>query len=553
MGYKIPGADYTSPAQLQTNVGAEVGRSLGNVFAQFGEQLRKANEQAKKTAAVEGQIKDTIRINNSKSVNKILSAGKEQFGGDQVLYNEWKATVVAKGEEATQAQIDFQFGDLDSKQKKEKLDVVGGFETWLNESKQNYGRFLADVTDMGTDGMRIIGNTTNGEQQLNQIILTANSGGNAVSLFGDGATMTRSLSGDNKEIINTTVRIPVNSETIKTLNGKSGGTSNSVFEQGVLDGIIKKVDDGTGKEYYEFKKDIDTSRYGSGEHDFVIPVETAMKPEATFQELGFTNDKATINPNLYAKTASGDPAIYTITSSKNAAPGKERTTRSEIIDIAQIRGNEALRVKINSEVDGILLNSRSTDSKLSSFSAYGVESLDNFKDLKYDKEENPKGYKSLREFLDKGDVDKVKTFTNNVVTQTLFDGLFNKTDGSGNRTYTQMSADKNMVNFLNKNKILNEAGEAYSIGDVVYVKNKVTEQDKEGGGKINVYQNTLDQLNAPGAIPKDILASPISVPGGNKIGWDEVASAYVIYKSDGTPGDTTLTLDQVKLQLQRGI
>lgn len=552
MGYQIPGADYTSPAQLQTNVGAEVGKSLGNVFAQFGEQLRKANEQAKKTAAVQGQIKDTIRINNSKSVNKILSAGKEQFGDDQVLYNEWKATVVAKGEEATQAQIDFQFGDLDSKQKKEKLDVVGGFETWLNESKQNYGRFLTDVTDMNADGMRIIGNTTNGEQQLNQIILTANSGGNAVSLFGDGATMTRSLSGDNKEIINTTVRIPVNSETIKTLNGKSGGTSNSVFEQGVLDGIIKKVDDGTGKKYYEFKKNIDTSRYGLGEHDFVIPVETAMKPEATFQELGFTNDKATINPNLYAKTANGDPAIYTITSSKNAAPGKERTTRSEIIDIAQIRGNEALRVKINSEVDGILLNSRSTDSKLSSFSAYGVESLDNFKDLKYNKETG-KGYKSLREFLDKGDVDKVKTFTNNVVTQTLFDGLFNKTDVSGNRTYTQMSADKDMVNFLNKNNILNEAGEAYSIDDVVYVKNKVTEQDKEGGGKINVYQNTLDQLNAPGAIPRDILASPISVPGGNKIGWDEVAGAYVIYKSDGTPGDTTLTLDQVKLQLQRGI
>jgi hypothetical protein len=552
MGYTVPGADYTSPAQLQTNVGAEVGKSLGNVFAQFGEQLRKANEQAKKTAAVQGQIKDTIRINNSKSVNKILSAGKEQFGDDQVLYNEWKATVVAKGEEATQAQIDFQFGDLDNKQKKEKLDVVGGFETWLNESKQNYGRFLTDVTDMNADGMRIIGNTTNGEQQLNQIILTANSGGNAVSLFGDGATMTRSLSGDNKEIINTTVRIPVNSETIKTLNGKSGGTSNSVFEQGVLDGIIKKVDDGTGKKYYEFKKNIDTSRYGLGEHDFVIPVETAMKPEATFQELGFTDDKATINPNLYAKTANGDPAIYTITSSKNAAPGKERTTRSEIINIAQIRGNEALRVKINSEVDGILLNSRSTDSKLSSFSAYGVESLDNFKDLKYNKETG-KGYKSLREFLDKGDVDKVKTFTNNVVTQTLFDGLFNKTDVSGNRTYTQMSADKNMVNFLNKNNILNEAGEAYSIDDVVYVKNKVTEQDKEGGGKINVYQNTLDQLNAPGAIPRDILASPISVPGGNKIGWDEVAGAYVIYKSDGTPGDTTLTLDQVKLQLQRGI
>ena len=179
-------------------------------------------------------------INNSKSVNKVLSAGKEQFGDDQVLYNEWKAEVVRKGEEATQAQIDFQFGDLDAAQKKQKLDIVGGFETYLNESKQNYGRFLADVSDMDADNMRIIGNSTNGEQQLNQIILAANSGGNAVDIFGDGATMTRSLSGDNKEIINTRVRIPVNSDTLKTLGGKSGGTSISVFEQGVADGIIKK-------------------------------------------------------------------------------------------------------------------------------------------------------------------------------------------------------------------------------------------------------------------------------------------------------------------------
>ena len=287
----------------------------------------------------------------------------------------------------------------------------------------------------------------------------------------------------------------------------------------------------------------------------MIPVETAIKSGETFQELGFTNDKATINPNLYAKTASGDPLVYTTISTKDSQKGFVKTTSSEIIDIAQIRGNEALRVKVNSEVDGILLNSRSTDSKLSSFSAYGVESLDNFKDLKYDKEENPKGYKSLREFLDKGDVDKVKTFTNNVVTQTLFDGLFNKTDSSGNRTYTQMSVkDEKMKKLLNENNILNEAGEEYEIGDVVYVKNKVTErQIQKDTGSGNVYQNILNQLNATGAIPKDILASPISVPGGNKIGWDEVAGAYVIYKSDGTPGDTTLTLDQVKLQLERGI
>ena len=96
--------------------------------------------------------------------------------------------------------------------------------------------------------MRIIGDTTNGEQQSNQIILNANSGGSAEDLFGDGATMTRSLSGDNKEIINTHVRIPVNSPMLKTLGSKSNGTSISVFEKGVEEGIIKKNvgEDGNG-------------------------------------------------------------------------------------------------------------------------------------------------------------------------------------------------------------------------------------------------------------------------------------------------------------------
>lgn len=36
MGYSIPGADYTSSAQLQTNVGAEGLKMLGGVLASLG-------------------------------------------------------------------------------------------------------------------------------------------------------------------------------------------------------------------------------------------------------------------------------------------------------------------------------------------------------------------------------------------------------------------------------------------------------------------------------------------------------------------------------------
>ena len=46
MGYQIPGADFTSPTQLKTNVGAQVGQSLGTMLAQFGKALQLSNAES---------------------------------------------------------------------------------------------------------------------------------------------------------------------------------------------------------------------------------------------------------------------------------------------------------------------------------------------------------------------------------------------------------------------------------------------------------------------------------------------------------------------------
>tara|TARA_R110002012_G_scaffold162887_1_gene325202 strand:- start:360 stop:2063 length:1704 start_codon:yes stop_codon:yes gene_type:complete len=526
MGYTVPGADFTAPSQLQTNVGAEVGKSLGNVFAQFGAQLRQANEQAQKTSALQTQMKDTILINNTKSVNKTLSAGKEQFGDDEVLYNEWKNEVVRRGEEATQAQIDFQFGDLDAASKKAKLDIVGGFESYLTESKQNYGRFLADVNDIGTDGMRIIGDTTNGEQQSNQIILNANSGGSAEDLFGKGATMTRSLSGDNKEIINTRVRIPVNSPMLKTLGSKSNGTSISVFEKGVEEGIIKKNVGEDGMEFYEFDKKIDTSRYSKkGGFDFVIPKDTAIDGGATAQELGYADENMIIKPDMFAKMnvgvaketvdgadvnpSAGEPAVYTSTSTKNSQKGYVRTINSSIINVAEMRNDPALGVIVNSKVKGMLLSGRGTDAKLDSFGAYGVDSLDAFPALK-------NKHKTLRGFIESGDEDALNTFTKSMVTQTVFDKLFSKTDNKGDRVYTQMTTDPKMVEFLNANNIRNEANEPYEVDQTVYVKNEITERliQKDAGPDFN--EQMKSNLGNKKANLESLFAVAVQIPGPAK-------------------------------------
>jgi len=566
MGYQIPGADFTSPTQLKTNVGAQVGQSLGTMLAQFGKALQLSNAQAKKTEALQDQAKDTILITNGKAVAKTVEAGKAQYGQDTVLYDEWSKEIIRRGDEATQAQIDFQFGDLNADEKKEKLGIVTSFDTYLQSSQTDMGRFIADVTDRDKDGMRIIGDTTNGEQQLNQYILTANGGGSAESNFGAGATMVRTLSGPNKKSIDTTVRIPEDSDFFATLNGKSGGTSSSVFDKGITDGVegLKKVEI-DGKFFYEFKKTIDTGTYSTpGGSDFVIQKSKAINAGETIQELGFVNKDMIIEPKMFAQMnvgggeetvdganvnpSTGEPAVYTSSSTKNSQKGFIRTTNSSIINAAEMRNDPALGVKVRSEVKGILLNGRSVEAKLDSFGAYGVVSLDNWPKLK-------EKHKTLRNFLESGDVDQVKTFTNTMVTQNIFDETFSKTDGKGNRVYTQMTADPKMVKFLNDNNIMNEANEPYQVDQTVYVKNEIIERAIQKDPAKNLYGKIISQMKKDGTNFADVFGAAVPIPGTTKkfIKYDK-DGAYVV-DEDGIKADekaVALTYEGASNLLGRG-
>ena len=543
MGYQIPGADFTSPTQLKTNVGAQVGQSLGTMLAQFGKALQLSNAQAKKTEALQDQAKDTILITNGKAVAKTVEAGKAQYGQDTVLYDEWSKEIIRRGDEATQAQIDFQFGDLNADEKKEKLGIVTSFDTYLQSSQTDMGRFIADVTDRDKDGMRIIGDTTNGEQQLNQYILTANGGGSAESNFGAGATMVRALSGPNKKSIDTTVRIPEDSDFFATLNGKSGGTSSSVFDKGITEGVegLKKVEI-DGKFFYEFKKTIDTGTYSTpGGSDFVIQKSKAVNAGETIQELGFVNKDMIIEPKMFAQMnvgsgketvdganvnpSTGEPAVYTSFSTKNSPKGFERTTNSSIINAAEMRNDPALGVKVRSEVKGILLNGRSVEAKLDSFGAYGVVSLDNWPKLK-------EKHKTLRNFLESGYVDQVETFS--------------KTDTKGNRVYTQMTADAKMVKFLNDNNIRNEANEPYQVDQTVYVKNEITEKQIKEPGIGNLYDKVFKQYadNPTAENEKAIFSTPIKISGGKK-------DTFHLWLNDANPpGTYVVDGDGIKIGTQ---
>jgi len=525
MGYSIPGADFTTPAQLKTNVGAEGGRTVGGMLAQFGKQLQLANVQAKKTEALQGQMEDSIMITNGKITNAALAAGKEKFGSNNVLYDEWKAEVIKRGDQATQDQIDFRFGGLTGEAKAAKLASATGFDTWLDESQKNMGRLLTDVMGRAKTGTRVIGDPTNSEQQLNQVILTANGGESAVANFGEGATMTRSLSGDNKELVNTRVRIPVNSETLTTLNSKSGGTAISVYEKGVEEGIIKKNVGEDGIYYYEFEKQIDTSSYSRpGGVDFVIENEVAIDSGQTFQDLGYLDENMIIKPALFARTGEdeltedgadvdapkGEPASFTSSSTKGAAPGYTKTTTSKIIDIDQMYNNPALAVQVNAATDGILLSSRKTDAKIASFAAYGVVSLDDFPDMK-------KEHGSLRNFLQSGDKDKVKAFTKRTIQETMFKDLFNKTDNRGDRVYSQTELkDPKLLKYLNDNGIKNSVGQPYAMGETVYSKNEVKETKILDNKGPSFDEQMKSNLGTEKANLQSLFAVAVQIPGPAK-------------------------------------
>jgi len=571
MGYSIPGADFTTPAQLQTNVGAEGGQTVGAMLAQFGKQLQLANVQAKKTEALQGQMEDSIMITNGKITNAALAAGKEKFGSNNVLYDEWKAEVIKRGDQATQDQIDFRFGGLSGEAKAAKLASATGFDTWLDESQKNMGRLLTDVMGRAQAGTRVIGNPTNSEQQLNQVILTANGGESAVANFGEGATMTRSLSGDNKELVNTRVRIPVNSETLKTLGSKSNGTSISVFEKGVEEGIIKKNVGEDGMYYYEFEKQIDTSSYSRpGGADFVIENEVAIDSGKTFQNLGMLGKDNVLLPGMFATevggeltvdgadatagadptAAKGQPASFTSSSTQGAAPGYTKTTTSKIIGIDQMYNNPALAVEVNATAEAILLKSRQTDAKIASFAAYGVVDLDQFDKTKK-KLIKDGGDGSLRNFLESGDDDKVKAFTKTLIKETMFKDLFNKTDNRGDRVYSQtILKDPKLLKYLNDNRIMNSVGQPYAMNETVYSKNEVKETkilDNKGPSFASQMRTNLsnkdmtdDQLinlfSVPVLIPGDAKSQVASFPGAKPPG------VYRINKDgDIAPGATPLS------------
>jgi len=559
MGYSVPGADFTESDKLQVNVGATLGAIGANVLTSFTKAWQANAIKTEKLKQIQGDFTDQTIIANNATAQQTIQAGLDsgKFKKGTTVFEQWSEQVVKRAEDATQARIDMRFGDLDAAGKKEKLDIINSFTNYNKTSLQNMGRYTTDVLDYNNPENKqfITGDMSNGQYMNNIVTMSAANGVDAEKQFGKGATSERNLIVDgDTNIISSSVSIPQNNDFIK--NMKTGSSAfNDVIATGLENGNI--IDDGNGN--YVFKSKINMSVYGTeGGPDFLVNHTEAVDQNALLNRANFLNkDNEILDTSYLGNNKEGFESYKT---TANTGNNNLQTTELEVLDMGTLLGNDSFKTDMAAEVNTILRPGRSARAIASDMAHNYITA-----DIQSFHEAFPglKKYKSFEEFYGSTDADLKKSFTNNVIREHMFANIFKDQKIPGNKDGVSFitrelnaTKDKELIEYLNNNNAKNSLGENYKAGDMVYGREIIKSEKitKPGGDSVNVYQNTLDLLNAPNAKPQDILASPISVPGGNKIGWNpEGDGQYVVYKSDGTPTDTTLTLPQVKLQLQRGI
>lgn len=525
MGYRIPGPDYIESDKLDINVGDQLGTIFASAIGKFSNALQRSQAEASKTTQLKEQYSSTVLIENNKVINSATQAGKATLGEKNPILNAWSGYVQELGQAATKAQVEIQFGNengaLSDKEKAERLDIVNKFTNYTSDSEKNMGMFIADVNARNVKGNVTVGDTTNGESIRNSISLDAHSGQSAEDLYGDGATIERSL-GEDKVSLYSKVRIPVDSSFMKTFNSKTDGTAAEVLGIGAENkksGI--DIIDVDGKKYYQFEQSINTAGYGGESNsDFVIPESVKMDAGRVFEDNGVIKN-GTLTPGYFATQNDGgtkdnkedDKAIAAYVNVRPSdRPGFTKTSKMEIFDMSKIAGEQSYQDEITAEVKGILLPSRSTNSKLENISAYGVVSLNApaFSKLK-------KKYKTLRGFVEGGTDSEKNSFANAMVSQSNFNDMFKSLKNPSSAIqYTQVTADKKLVEYLNDNNISNQANQPYSIGDPVYVKETVKEDKTIVPDVGNIYDKTAVQFKNDPTSAEAIFTTPLKISGGKK-------------------------------------
>ena len=558
MGYSIPGPDFSLPP-MQINVGAEIGKSIGDALVVYGQRKRQERKDAKKLKDTQNAFKNQLLINQNEKKTEFLQsvekAGYLDTDKTDELFDQFKGVINTKAQAALEARMAMEFQpDLSDEDRTKYAEVVSDFENYSKTSTTQMGELIADIDSLHDENTTVVGDPTNGEQLINTISLQ-NLSGSPADIFGDGSLTSRTLIEKNgKNIVQSVVKIPTNSAYLANVNTSTGKGAAAMIAGGLLSRKIKleKID---GKDYYVFKNDINISNYSTKNGmDMVQPKIAIQQPAEVFKENKFLNDKDEWNTSFI----SAEPVVTTEleVDSEGKKTGYQKTVNFEIIDVDKMQNDPAYIIEMNSQYESIF---NDPNTSLAQRQAYllDIGSLANPKEL------------------NKVDSKKAKDIVINDMTTQIFSGYFKgQYKSTGNRSQNvQMQLgegyDKNgdFIGTKQQELILNKAkaegiknpitGELYEAGQTIYLQRTeksrvVSVESNTGKSKTEsqeYFSNIADQIKK-GDVSLFSAVTPtpggytyykkFPAEGGNKEGIYEVDKEGL--KTGNDPVDETVVL-----------
>ena len=360
MGYSIPSGDYSLPP-LQVNVGAEIGRSIGAGLAAAGARRQKERDDAKRLKATQNAFKNTLVLNSTKLKTDFINNAADQGYVDDVnqgdqLIDQWKEQIKIKSLAAIDARMKMEFDqDLSDEDRNTYAQTVTDFESYSTGSLKQLGEFTADANASTDEGFVVSGNAANGEQTVNMFTLS-NVQGNQASMYGPGAIATRDLRVENNQnIVTSTVKIPVGSEYLKTVNKQGGGIAATQLEEWSQPGGKVKKEKIGDKEYYVFQSDINLSTYSSpGGVDLVNEAIKVPGSDTVFEQTGLM-EKGSFNAQ-YNDPTSIEATVVLKDSETGKPTGYKENVSYNIVDVGSMAASPAYLADIESQYESVFLD-----------------------------------------------------------------------------------------------------------------------------------------------------------------------------------------------------
>ena len=490
MGYTIPGPDYTY-VPTGINVAAELGKSVGQSFAQAiaaGAKVRRAQqEKAEKLGQLKNQFKNTILLNVDKQIGSFQETVKENYGASDQLFSQFTAIAEQKGEASLEAQLLMQFGEFDENDqidfngemvsRRQLAGIVTDFNNYTNASMSQIGGLVADAKaflDPNSGATQfVIGDPTNGEQLFNEVFLTNIAG--KPNAFGEDAFASRGVTNPSgiENAISSEVKIPTNSSFLKDYKEIGG--------QLPEEGETKKFKYGTltNKDgYYVFSGELNAAVYGSEGFDLVQNTETNLDIGEVMKSTGFIDDEHNIKDVNLSQT-------YLTTTGQKGSDTLEFNDR--VVLINNMTGSSAFTDELKTKAATVFRTGSTLDSQAQFMINNGLTT-------------GPDG-SNLMEYLKNASQQDKIDYLSSIMASDILENQFKTFDDkmlqgaptNGTPFLTSRTISKDEATELNAAGLSNANGQQFEEGQIVYVqrsiKNLGDEEQKESTTLLKLTEN----------------------------------------------------------------